>query len=114
MMSFSLFAEAAAPGAPQQGPDFLTQLLLFSPVILIFLWFMMRPQQRQEEKRRKMVDSLNKNDTVMTVGGLIGTIHLVDKEHNEVVLKVDDGNGTKIRFALDAIHAVLPKTEVRS
>ena len=109
MFGFSLFAEGAAGQGAPAGPDFLTHLMFFLPVILIFLWFMMRPQQRQEEKRRKMIDSLNKNDAVMTVGGLIGTIHLVDKEHNEVVLKVDDGNGTKIRFVLDAVHTVLPK-----
>jgi len=108
MFGFSLFAEGAAgQGAPE--PGIWTNLIFFLPLILIFMWFMMRPQQRQEEKRRKMIDSLNKNDAVMTVGGLIGTIHLIDKEHNEVVLKVDDGNGTKIRFVLDAIHAVLPK-----
>jgi len=107
---FSLFAQAAEGGAaPPPGPNFLMQLILFSPLILIFLWLMMRPQQRQEEKMRKMLDALEKNDRVMTVGGIIGSVHIVDKEHNEIVLKVDDGNGTKIRFALSAVHTVLPK-----
>ena len=31
-----------------------------------------------------MINSLEKNDRVMTVGGLIGVIHSVDKEQNEV------------------------------
>ena len=106
MDSFSLFAEGAAG---QGGPDFFTHLIFFLPILLIFLWLMMRPQQRREEQRRKMIEGLEKNSRVMTVGGLIGIVHLVDKEHNEVVLKVDDGNGTKIRFVLDAVHAVLPK-----
>jgi preprotein translocase subunit YajC len=107
---FLLFANAAE-GQPPPGMDFFTQLLLFSPILLIFLWLMMRPQQRQEEKQRKMIDSLEKNDRVMTVGGIIGAVHLVDKEHNEIVLKVDDGNGTKIRFVLSAVLNVLPKED---
>ena len=108
--SFSLFAQAADGDAVQPpGPGFLGTLILFLPFVLILLWLMMRPQQRQEERRRKMLDALEKNDRVMTVGGIIGTVHIVDKEHNEIVLKVDDGNGTKIRFALSAVHTVLPK-----
>ena len=107
---FLLFAQVAeVPERQGGGPDFLMQLILFSPIILIFLWLMMRPQQRQEERLRKMINALEKNDRVLTVGGLIGTVHIIDKEHNEVVLKVDDGNGTKIRFVLSAVHTVLPK-----
>ncbi len=109
-----LFAQAADTGAapagaaPGAGP--WESIILFLPVLLIFFWFfLMRPQQRQEEKQRKMFEALDKNDRVLTVGGLIGTIHLIDREHDEVVLKVDDGNGTKIRFVLSAIHGVLPK-----
>ena len=109
---FLLFAQAAegpaGPAAPGQGT--WDSLFLFLPLILIFFWFfLLRPQQKQEEKQRKMIDSLEKNDRVLTVGGLLGTIHHVDKERNEVVLKVDDGNGTKIRFVLSAVHTVLPK-----
>ena len=107
---FLLFAQAAeGPAAPPAAGPW-DSLFLFLPLILIFFWFfLLRPQQKQEEKQRKMIDSLEKNDRVLTVGGLLGTIHLVDKEHNEVVLKVDDGNGTKIRFVLSAVHTVLPK-----
>jgi preprotein translocase subunit YajC len=56
-----------------------------------------------------MLDSLEKNDKVMTVGGLIGTVHSVDKEQNEIVLKVDDSNNTRLRFHLTAINTVFAK-----
>jgi preprotein translocase subunit YajC len=80
------------------------------PAILLFLWFfMVSPQKKQEERLRKMLASLEKNDKVMTVGGLIGTVHAIDKEQNEIVLKVDDANNTKIRFHLTAVSTVFPK-----
>ena len=105
--SLILFAEGAAP--PGDGGNMLFFFVML-PAIVILIWvFMMNPQKKQEEQRRKMLDSLEKNDRVMTVGGLIGTVHNVDKEQNEIVLKVDDANNTKIRFHLTAINTVFPK-----
>ena len=76
------------------------------PAVLIMMWFLMiRPQQKEQERRRKLVDSFEKHMKVYTVGGLIGTIHSIDREKNRVVLKVDDNNNTKIELLLDAIAA---------
>ena len=106
-----LFAQEAPPGGGGGGgAGGLDMLMLMLPMLLIMYWFfMLRPQQKQEEKHRKMMDSLDRNDKVYTVGGMVGTIHSIDKEKNEVVLKVDDSNGTKIRFLLSAIAAPIPK-----
>lgn len=104
-----LFADAA-PAAPGQGSEMNMMLFIFLPALLLMYWFfMLRPQQKQEETHRKMMDSLDRNDRVYTVGGLVGMIHSIDKEKNEVVLKVDDSNGTKIRFLLSAIAGKVPK-----
>jgi preprotein translocase subunit YajC len=84
--------------------------IVMLPAILLLMWFfMVNPQKKQEERLRKMLTSLEKNDKVMTVGGLIGTVHTIDKEQNEIVLKVDDANNTKIRFHLTAVSTVFPK-----
>ena len=113
---FSLFTPLFAQEAPAggagagQGAGGLDMLMIMLPALLILYWFfMLRPQQKQEEKLRKMLDSLDRNDRVYTVGGMVGTIHSIDKEKNEVVLKVDDSNGTKIRFLISAIAAPIPK-----
>ena len=104
--SFILFAEGNAPPGGDSGMFFL----LLLPAVLVILWlFMVNPQKKQEERLRKMLDSLEKNDKVMTVGGLIGTVHSIDKEQNEIVLKVDDTNNVKIRFHLTAVNTIFPK-----
>ena len=80
------------------------------PAILLIMWIlMMNPHRKQEERMRQMLHSLERNDRVMTVGGLIGTVHSIDKEQNEIVLKVDDANNTRIRFHLTAVNTVFPK-----
>jgi preprotein translocase subunit YajC len=102
--SFILFANA--PGGDPTFPWILVML----PAILIILWFLIAsPQKKQEERLRNMLNSLEKNDRVMTVGGLIGTVHAIDKEQNEIVLKVDDANNTRIRFHLTAVNTIFPK-----
>ena len=105
--SFVLFAEAAP--APQGGGDMMFFIIMMTAVLILMWFLLVSPQRRQEDRMRKMLNSLEKNDRVMTVGGLIGSIHSIDKEQNEIVLKVDDSTNTKIRFHLTAVSSVFPK-----
>jgi len=109
LYSFILFAQAAQE-PNQGGGENLMFFFIMLPAILFLMWFLMvSPQKKQEQRLRNMLNSLEKNDRVMTVGGLIGTVHVIDKDQNEIVLKVDDANNTKIRFHLTAVNTVFPK-----
>ena len=101
-----LFANAQQEGG---GAELMWFFVMFIGVIFLLWIFMANPQKKQEERLRKMLDALEKNDRVMTVGGVIGTVHSIDKEQNEIVLKVDETNNTRIRFHLTAVNAVFPK-----
>lgn len=113
-----LFAQAAEGGAPGgaggAGGNMMSMFMILGLVMVFFWFFILRPQQKQEDKHRKMIDSLDRNDRVYTVGGMIGTIHSIDKDKNEIVLKVDDSNGTKIRFLVSAVAAKIPKDSEKS
>lgn len=54
-----------------------------------------------------MVQTLSKNDKVRTIGGIIGTV--VDVKGDEVTLKVDESNNTKIKVASSAISRNMSK-----
>ena len=111
--SLILFAQAQGAAQPEGGDGGnMLLLIIMLPAVLIFLrLFMANPQKKQAERLQKMIDSLEKNDKVMTVGGLIGTVHSIDKEQNEIVLKVDETNNTRLRFHLSAVNTVFPKEE---
>lgn len=99
-----IFAQAPAT-QNGDGSIFFFAIFAFS---LAVIWFaMIRPQQRQEKKVRDMMSGLKKNDRVFTIGGIVGSIHSVDHEKKEIVLKVDDSNNTKIKFLLSAVAGVL-------
>lgn len=66
-------------------------MLNLLPLILIFVIFyflLIRPQKSKEKEHRKMLSSLNKNDDVVTSGGIHGTI--VNVKDKTVVLRVDE------------------------
>lgn len=93
--------DAAQPGSPG-----ITSFLF--PILLMFgiMWFLViRPKQKEEAKHRQLVDELKKGDRVYTYGGIIGKV--MDIRDREIVLKVDDGNGTRIHFVKGAVKGVL-------
>jgi len=94
---------------PVKQPGFFDSPLLLIP--LVFLAVMIIPQLftgRKEKKRREvLLKELSNGDRVMTGGGIIGTI--VELRDDEVVLKVDEGSNTKIRFTRAAVQQVIRK-----
>ena len=104
---FAIFAQEGAAGG---GDGFPVQMFfIIIAGTLVLMWFLGSPRRKEVEQYQKMMNELERNDRVQTVGGVVGTIHQIDKEKNEVVIKVDEATGTKIRFNISAILMVYPK-----
>jgi len=61
------------------------------PIILIFVIFyflLIRPQKAKEKEHLKMLGGLNKNDEIVTSGGIHGTI--VNVKDKTVILRIDE------------------------
>jgi preprotein translocase subunit YajC len=102
--------DANLPG-DRTGPGglFKSPLIFLILVFVIFYFFLLRGPRKKQQQHRQMVQALQKNDRVRTIGGIIGTV--VDVKDDEVVLKVDESNNTKMRFAPSAIGKNLSKEE---
>ena len=61
--------------------------------------------RKDKKQRQQLLDNLKKNDRVMTIGGMIGSV--VSTTPEEVVLKVDESANVKITFVRSAIKTVL-------
>ena len=97
-------------GATQTPPR--SPLLQFAPFILIFvvMYFMLfRGPRKKQQQHKQMVQALERNDKVRTIGGILGTV--IDVKENEVTLKVDESNNTKIRVLASAIAMNMSKEE---
>lgn len=107
--AYFLFAEAAAPGGDGGGGG-LGNHMFFILIIGFFavMYFMMiLPQKRERNRWNAMVESLKKNDRVLMSCGIIGKVHAVHKEKNEIIVKIDDDSNTKMTFSLAAVARVL-------
>ena len=82
-------------------------LWLFLPLIILMIFMFFRAPQKQKQQRKKLEQSLEKNDKILTIGGIIGTI--VDLKDDEITLKVDESNNTKIKIRRSAIGRNLSK-----
>jgi preprotein translocase subunit YajC len=105
-----MLAQASQPTGPVGPPPSGTEVLVknFLPMFVIigvFWWWMSRSRRRERQRFEDMLKNLKRNDRVQTIGGIIGTV--VDAREDEVVLKVDETNNVKIRFARSAIKDVL-------
>ena len=99
-------------GSPQKQPGKEKptgqKIMEFAPLILIIVimyFLLLRGPKKKEQKHTQMVKGLQKNDKVQTIGGIIGTI--VDIRENEIVLKIDESNNTKMRITKRAVANVL-------
>ena len=95
----------ASGPAPRQGGDLWSTALVMLPMLAVFYFLMIRPQKKQEKERRTMLDALQKNDPVLTVGGIYGTVAAVNGD--EITLKVDENKDVRVRVSRGAIQAVL-------
>ena len=59
-------------------------------------------RRRQEKERQSMITNLKKNDEVLTIAGIYGTVVSVNETKDEIVVKVDDG--TRLRMTKASIH----------
>jgi preprotein translocase subunit YajC len=74
-------------------------------VLVIFYVFMIRSKQKTEKQRQAMLNQVKKGDRIQTIGVVLGTV--VEARDDEVVVKVDESNNTKVHFTRSAIHRVL-------
>ncbi|OGO24424.1 MAG: preprotein translocase subunit YajC [Chloroflexi bacterium RBG_16_51_9] len=68
---------------------FLFLVLMVGGFMLLIYFLMIRPMTKREKQHDTMVEELQTGDTIITAGGMYGTVETIDKD--SVVLKVESG-----------------------
>jgi preprotein translocase subunit YajC len=99
-----------AQGAPKaQEPPFWVTMLPFALILFLLFPIVIWPQRREQQKRDGLLNTLKKNDRVVTLGGIIGTVANISADGKEITLKVDDN--TRIKFIRSGISHKLADSD---
>ena len=98
-------ADTAVPANKNLKETIWPQALLFGALFVLMYFMLFRAPKKRQQEHQKMVAGLKKNDRIRTIGGILGTV--LDIRDEEIVIKIDEGNNTKMHVVPSAIAAVL-------
>jgi preprotein translocase subunit YajC len=100
------FAQATGAAAPSSTDSILQMVLLFAPLMVVWYFFLIRPQRAQAKKRQETLTNIRRGDQVVLGGGISGKVTKV-VDDNE--LEVEIAEGVKIR----AMRAYIAEVRVK-
>ena len=81
MSNYFVFAAAVADAVPASGqPSPILQFLPLALLFFVFYFMIIRPQQKKQKDHATMISKMDKNDEVITAGGVHGTIVAVGEQ----------------------------------
>ncbi len=80
--------------SPQEGDNPLVSLLPLVLIIVVFYFFMIRPQMKKQKDLRKFRETVKNGDKVLTIGGIHGKV--IEVSDSTVVLEVENKMRLKV------------------
>ncbi|MEZ6102602.1 MAG: preprotein translocase subunit YajC [Pirellulaceae bacterium] len=85
----------------------LMQVLPFAAIGILFYLMLIRPESQKRQQLAQKLSELKKNDRVVTVGGIYGTVVNVTKDSDDVTIRIDENNNTRVRILRSAISRIV-------
>ncbi len=95
---------AQEPGA---APDWVSILLPFMVIALLFYFLMVLPEKRKRADVSRMQQNLKKNDRIVTIGGILGVVVNTQTGSGKVTIRVDETNNTRLEILRSSVARVL-------
>ncbi len=104
-MKLITLAETQAAQAAQAGSMGMTGMLIyFGVLILVFYFLFIRPNKKRQRTMQNMLDSMQKGDEIVTIGGIMGKVFDI---RQDCVIIESSADNTKIKFEKTSIAKVL-------
>lgn len=69
-------------------------VVMFLLIIVVFYFFMIRPQMKKQKEGKKFMESLEKGQRIVTIGGVHGKIEEV--RETTIIIGVEGGGKLKV------------------
>lgn len=77
----------------------LASILPLILLVAVFYFLLIRPQQKRQQQHKKLLESIEPGDEVVTIGGMFGDV--VDLDDDRILLELYDGS--QIEFLRSAV-----------
>ena len=103
-----VLAQDAPPG-PGGGWGMLGNFWPIIAIVVIMYFLLIRPQRTKEKRRQEMLKSLEKNDRVVTIGGIHGVVKNITER--EVTVLVDEKREITLKMNRSAVYSILNREQ---
>ena len=80
--------------------DNTSTLILMGGMILVFYFFMIRPQAKKAKQQKQFINNMQKGDKIVTIAGIHGKINKVNDDNT---LEIETSPGSYIKIERSAI-----------
>ena len=88
----------------------MINFIMIGLMILIFWFFLIRPQNKKQKEQNQFISELKKGDEIVTSSGILGRVNKIE-EH---IVTLEVGTKTYIRVTKNAISKELSETVFKS
>lgn len=99
---YSLFMQVPAQAA---APNAWLQLMPFALIIVVFYFFMIRPQMKRQKELRNYREALKKGDKIVTTGGIYGKISEIKED--KVIMEICEN----VKITIDKSAVIMDMTD---
>ena len=109
-MSFFISdAIADAGAAAAQSADPLASLILPIGLVVLFYFFLIRPQSKRQKEHKRMVNELQKGEEVLTSGGILGKVSNI----NDDFITLEIAKEVSLTIQKSAVQTIMPKGTIK-
>ncbi len=91
---------------PEQAVNPLFHLVPYILIFLIFYFLIIKPKKDDQAKHKQKINSLKKNDEIITIGGIHGTI--VNVKEKTYTIRIDQN--VRVEIDKEAVSTINKKT----
>ena len=111
-MSFFIsdaIADAGAAATGAASPDPLASLILPIGLVVLFYFFLIRPQSKRQKEHKNLVNDLQKGEEILTSGGILGKV--VNIKDDFIILEI--AKETLLTIQKNSVQTIMPKGTIK-
>lgn len=106
-----LAQEAAAPEATPIQQILGNPFLPIAGLFFLYYFIVLAPERRRKREDAAMKSTLKKNDRIVTIGGIHGTVVAAPADSSVVTIRIDENGTTRMKINRSAIATIVSEKE---